>query len=78
MHWGVYDPAEAHDYYLRTRQLKGRAPGAMPPPGTKIPPGAVKKAQKKPIAKGKVFHEPHSKLYLKRLPLLKHTRFRFA
>jgi hypothetical protein len=26
-----YDPKKAHDYYLRTRKLKGRKPGSAPP-----------------------------------------------
>lgn len=26
-HGGTYDPAKAHQYYLRTRKLKGRRPG---------------------------------------------------
>lgn len=27
-----YDPKKAHEYYLRTRKLKGRKKGAQPPP----------------------------------------------
>lgn len=42
MHAGQpYDPAKAHDYYLRTRKLKGRKKGATSPTGGKAAPGAV-------------------------------------
>lgn len=30
----LYDPQKAHEYYLRTRKLKGRKKGAAPPPVT--------------------------------------------
>lgn len=49
MHAGQpYDPAKAHDYYLRTRKLKGRKKGAAPTTGKPVP-GAkgVKPVQKK-------------------------------
>ena len=31
-HGGEYDPAKAREYYLRTRELKGRKKGSAPPP----------------------------------------------
>lgn len=38
-HWSdePYDPAQAHAYYLATRQLKGRQPGAQQSGSTKVP-----------------------------------------
>lgn len=31
-----YDPAKAHEYYLKNRQLKGRTPGALSSEGKDI------------------------------------------
>jgi hypothetical protein len=33
-HADFYDPVKAHEYYLRTRQLKGRRPGAQMQPNS--------------------------------------------
>jgi hypothetical protein len=52
-----YDPAKAHAYYIKTRQLKGRQPGAAKPvavtrPGAKVVPTTQpKKTVAKPAAK---------------------------
>lgn len=47
----VYDPAKRREYYLRTRQLKGRQPGSSKPiPSQRAP---VLKPPSKPKAKSK-------------------------
>lgn len=55
VHEAEYDPAKRREYYLRTRELKGRAPGAIktavPRPGGTTPP--PKKAVPKPAVKSK-------------------------
>jgi hypothetical protein len=52
----MYDPKKAHEYYLRTRELKGRQKGqAAPPP-----------AQKQPSSKG---HEIEN--FVNKLPMAK-------
>lgn len=52
MHAGrPYDPAKAHDYYIRTRQLKGRKPGGgNAPGGGHAPPRAADNQQQKVAA----------------------------
>jgi len=46
-----YDPKKAHEYYLRTRKLKGRKPGkGQPPPGTKKSPKTPEQAAKEKAA----------------------------
>jgi len=48
MHAGSpYDPVKAHEYYIRTRQLKGRKPGAGRPGGGIAPPRAADNQQRK-------------------------------
>src|SRR3954451_21631089 len=44
-----YDPKKAHDYYLRTRKLKGRRPGTAQPP--KLVPAGGRKIPKAPPKK---------------------------
>lgn len=44
-----YDPKKAHEYYLRTRKLKGRKPGAAQPP--KLVPTGGRKLPKAPPKK---------------------------
>lgn len=50
-HRGAYDPAKAREYYLRTRQLKGRKPGsqvlAKGKPQASVAPSKGKKAASK-------------------------------
>lgn len=46
-----YDPAAAHLYYLRTRQLKGRQPAAIKTTTTRPPAKVVLKTPIKPKAK---------------------------
>ena len=36
IHGKVYDPQKAHEYYLRTRQLKGRKPGVSKPSASQV------------------------------------------
>lgn len=36
-HRGDYNPADAHAYYMRTRELKGRKKGTTPPTSTALP-----------------------------------------
>jgi chromosome segregation ATPase len=57
-----YDPKKAHEYYLRTRKLKGRKPGQAQPP-------TAKKSAKTPqqVAKEKAAWEN----FLKGLPMVK-------
>lgn len=42
---GVYDPKKAHEYYLRTRELKGRKKGQVKVPSTKKSNSASSKGQ---------------------------------
>ena len=42
----AYDPAKAHEYYMRTRKLKGRKKGSANPPGAQTV-GAVPTEQRK-------------------------------
>jgi hypothetical protein len=44
-----YDPKKAHEYYLRTRKLKGRKPGSAQPP--KLVPAGGRKIPKAPPKK---------------------------
>ena len=46
-----YDPVKAHQYYLRTRELKGRQPGKAIPPTVGRPPKAIAKSIVHPAAK---------------------------
>lgn len=47
-----YDPAKAREYYLRTRELKGRQPGIGPEPTSNRGPAAIRPTVvRKPVAK---------------------------
>jgi hypothetical protein len=52
-HWGTYDPAKAHEYYMRTRHLKGRHPAHIPPQPSK---------HASPVKHVPAKHKPHHKL----------------
>lgn len=47
---GRYDPQKAHEYYLRTRALKGRAPGAGKQSGGQRPAGSNQSGGGRPAA----------------------------
>lgn len=54
-----YDPAKAHDYYLKTRQLKGRKPGSIVTPihktgVAKVQSAAVQKLARQKAATAKI------------------------
>jgi hypothetical protein len=57
MHAGQpYDAQKAHEYYMRTRKLKGRKRGSTPPPtgGDRQPAGPAARAQRKKELQQKV------------------------
>lgn len=63
MHEGrPYDPAKAHDYYIRTRQLKGRKSGAGVAPGGGKAPARAADNQDKKIAAAEQVARLRSKL----------------
>lgn len=43
-----YDPVKAHEYYLKTRELKGRKKGSAAPPPSKVPVKGLGTKPKKP------------------------------
>jgi hypothetical protein len=51
----IYDPAKAHEYYLRTRKLKGRRKGRSEPSGAV---GAVSRALRAPTARRPATNNP--------------------
>lgn len=61
-----YDPAKAHEYYMRIRKLKGRKKGSAPPPPTNpaqgqkvLPPHRKAKGAKTPREQQKVKLKSH-------------------
>lgn len=56
-HAGDYDPAKAHEYYVRTRRLKGRKPGAGGDGGRRSPPTPDTPSGKSPATKTKTQEE---------------------
>jgi len=71
LHRAAYDPVKAREYYLRTRQLKGRRPAAQVQPSGRRPGGGTSNAGMRP-SRRKQLEAEKAKLE-KRIEELKHA-----